>query len=315
MHTDSLQAKDAEWVLERCARDRERPFFLALGFFRPHTPYIAPHEYFQLHDPDRIALVQEVAEDRKDIPADALASGKKEQVAMSEATAREAIQAYDASISFMDAQVGKVIGALDRLGLSESTMIVFTSDHGYHVGEHGLWQKMSLFEESARVPLLVVMPGVGEPGSVVKTPVSHVDLAPTVLEACGLRAPDGLQGQSLLPMLQDPQHVGRGWALTHVTRGGGDNQRHGYSIRTARWRYTEWDEGRGGVELYDHDADPRELANLAHASHPQKGLYEGVLSELSGMLSQAVRGSFPAGDARPAVQTRNWAPNLTEAAD
>ncbi len=315
MHTDSLQAKDAEWVLERCARDRERPFFLALGFFRPHTPYIAPQEYFQLHEPERIGLVQDVEEDRRDIPPAALASGKKEQDEMSEATAREAIQAYDASISFMDAQVGKVMAALDRLGLSDNTIIMFTSDHGYHVGEHGLWQKMSLFEESARVPLIVVAPGLGRSGSVVSTPVSHVDLAPTLLESCGLSLPEGLQGQSLLPMLQDPQHVGRGWALTHVTRGGGDKQKHGYSIRTARWRYTEWDEGRGGVELYDHDADPRERDNLAHASHPKKGRQQDVLSELSGMLRDAVQASFPANGTRPAVQAMNWAPNLTEAAD
>jgi iduronate 2-sulfatase len=116
-------------------------------------------------------------------------------------------------------------------------------------------------------------------------------------------------------MLQDPQHVGRGWALTQVTRGGGDKQKMGYSIRTARWRYTEWDEGRGGVELYDHDADPRERDNLAHASQPKKGLQQDVLSELSGMLRDAVQASFPARGTRPAVQAMNWAPNLTEAAD
>ncbi len=124
----------------------------------------------------------------------------------------------------MDAQVGRVIGALDRLGLSENTIVVFTSDHGYHVGEHGLWQKMSLFEESSRVPLLIVAPGASGKKTIVNTPVSHVDLFPTLAELCNVPAPDNLQGQSLVSILRDPKTEGRGWALTQVMRGGGPNR-------------------------------------------------------------------------------------------
>ena len=117
------------------------------------------------------------------LPDAALASAKKEQRKLTDDLRRECVQAYYASISFMDAQVGRVVDALDRLGLADSTIIVFTSDHGYHMGEHGLWQKMSLFEESTRVPLLIVAPGVTKPGTVAAAPVSHVDLYPT-LAAC-----------------------------------------------------------------------------------------------------------------------------------
>ena len=154
-------AADAEWVLERCAKQKDRPFFLAVGFFRPHTPYVAPKSRTSICYPEaKMPVVQGVKEDQADIPPPALGSYKKEQDKLTDDLRRQALQAYYASISFMDAQVGRVVDALDRLGLAENTIIVFTSDHGYHMGEHGLWQKMSLFEESARVPLLIVAPGV-----------------------------------------------------------------------------------------------------------------------------------------------------------
>src|SRR5262249_24597712 len=160
-------------------------------------------------------------EDEADIPAPGLGSQKKEQEKLTDDLRRQARQAYYSSISFMDAQVGRVIAALDRLGLTENTVIVFTSDHGYHMGEHGLWQKMSLFEESSRVPLLIVAPGTAGKGSVAKTPVSQVDLFPTLAELCGVKMPSNLQGQSLVSILKDPSATGRGWAITQVTRGGG----------------------------------------------------------------------------------------------
>src|SRR5688572_23780858 len=173
-HTDGKMAADAEWVLERCAKQKDRPFFLAVGFFRPHTPYVAPKSYFAKYPVARMPVVKGVQEDRSDIPAAALASGKKEQDDMNDERRREVLQAYYASISFLDAQVGRVVDALDRLGLSSNTVIVFTSDHGYHMGEHGLYQKMSLFEESARVPLLIVSPGDTKRGVVAQAPVSLV---------------------------------------------------------------------------------------------------------------------------------------------
>ncbi len=319
-HTDGLMADDAEWVLERCAKRKDRPFFLAVGFYRPHTPYVAPQPYFDKYVEGEMPVVQGVKEDQADIPAAGLGSHKKEQEKLTDDLRRKTLQAYLASISLMDAQVGRVVAALDRLGLAESTIIVFTSDHGYHMGEHGLWQKMSLFEESARVPLLIIAPGMANKGNVVRTPVSHVDLFPTLAELSGVKTPANLQGQSLMPMLQDPSVAGRGWALTQVMRGGGparasvttnvgsDGARFfGYSLRTPRWRYTEWDEGRKGRELYDHANDARELTNLAdNPAHAQ------TVAELSQQLQAAAKTTFPANGQTPEVQPGLWAPNLTD---
>jgi iduronate 2-sulfatase len=309
-HTDGLVADDAAWVLERCARDRGRPFFLAVGFFRPHTPYVAPRDpYFGLYPAEEMPLVQGVDEDQRDLPAAALGSAKSEEAGMTDDQRRQAMQAYYASISFMDAQLGRVLDALDRTGLAANTIIVFTSDHGYHMGEHGLYQKRSLFEESARVPLLVVAPGRCRPGSVASSPVSQVDVFPTLAELCGIEPPKNLQGQSLVPLLADPQAAGRGWALTQVTRGAGKAQPRffGYSLRTPRWRYTEWDEGRKGRELYDHDADPRELTNLAAVAG-----HAATVADLSARLKSAVAATLPPSGVTPALKPGSWAPNLTD---
>ncbi|WP_205678644.1 sulfatase [Aquisphaera insulae] len=364
-HTDGLMADDAEWVLERFARRKDRPFFLAVGFFRPHTPYVAPKPYFDLHPESTMPVIQGVEEDLVDIPIPARPVARRDNRVLDDAKRRQARQAYNASISFMDAQVGRVVDALDRLGLSENTIIVFISDHGYHVGEHGLWQKMSLFEESARVPLLIVAPGLPTKGRVAKTPVSLVDLYPTLAELSGVERPTNLQGQSLVPILKDPDAVGRGWAITQVTRGGagfgprpgggqgtgggagggqgtgggagggqgtgrgaGGGQGtgggaaggqgaaggtaptprfFGYSIRTPRWRYTEWDEGRKGRELYDHDVDPRELTNLA-----EKSEHASTVEALSQQLHAAVKTTFPPDGHTPEIRPGPlWSPNLT----
>jgi iduronate 2-sulfatase len=332
-HTDAMQAADAEWVLERCARAGERPFFLSVGFFRPHTPYVAPQKpWFELYDANAMPVIGGVDADRSDIPAMALASQKKEQATMTDEQRRLARQAYYASISFMDAQVGRILDALDRLQLSERTVVVFTSDHGYHLGEHGLWQKQSLFEESSRVPLLIAAPGMRR-GEACRVPVSHVDLFPTLADLCGLNAPAGLQGQSLVPLLRAENAPSRGWALTQVMRGvsGGGARKNqagkagkasqetpsesaaaaepvrtfGYSLRTARWRYTEWDGGRAGRELYDHSNDILEKTNLA-----SDAAYAETVSELSGQLQSAVRSTYPASGRIPEVREGLWAPLL-----
>jgi iduronate 2-sulfatase len=320
-HTDAMMAADAGWVLERCARQKQRPFFLAVGFFRPHTPYVSPKTpYFDLYPEAEMPVVQGVKEDQADVPAAALGSYKKEQDKLTDELRRQCLQAYYASISFMDAQVGRVIDSLDHLGLAENTIIVFTSDHGYHMGEHGLWQKQSLFEGSARVPMLIVAPGTAGKGSVVKTPVSHLDLFPTLAELAGIKAPANLQGQSLVPMLKDPNATGRGWALTQVVRGGNFNRQgaapargdkgkrfFGYSLRTPRWRYTEWAEGAEGRELYDHDNDPRELTNLAN-----KPEHAATVAALSAQTRAAAKTTFPANGKTPELKEGMWAPNLTD---
>jgi len=318
-HTDGIMADDAAWVLERCARDRSRPFFLAVGFYRPHTPYVAPKTpYFELYPEAEMRLVTGVAEDQKDVPKAALGSRNAEQDRMTDDERRQALQAYLASISFLDAQVGRVLDALDTHGLADDTIVVFTSDHGYHMGEHGLYQKMSLFEESARVPLLVVAPGRCQAGGVAKSPVSQVDMFPTLAALCGVEPPKNLQGQSLVPLLADPAAAGRGWAVTQVARGnrsrasqpqeaGAKSQQfYGYSLRTPRWRYTEWDEGREGRELYDHDADPKELTNLADVP-----AHAATVAELSKQLATAVQTTLPADGVVPEIKPGLWNPNLT----
>lgn len=335
-HTDAMLAADAEWVLERAARRKDRPFFLAVGFFRPHTPFLAPKDpYFGYYPEAEMPVVRGVEEDEVDIPAPALGSRKPEEKKLTDDLRRKAVQAYYASISFMDAQVGRVVNALDRLGLAENTVIVFTSDHGYHLGEHGLWKKQSLFEESARVPLLMVAPGVSHRGGVVNTPVSQVDLYPTLTELAGVKAPANLQGESLVPLLKNPAAKSRGWALTQIVRGGGggeggggkkkaaaqadpgertrrqaaaqgegEGRIFGYSLRTARWRYTEWGEaGKSGRELYDHDADPKELKNLAMGP-----AHAATLRELSAQLGSAVQASFPASGKIPEAREGHWPP-------
>lgn len=303
-HTDAMIAADAEWVLERCAQRRDRPFFLAVGFFRPHTPFVAPKSPYFDQFPEADMPVLRVDQSALSmVPKAAIASlRKKEEDEMNDETRRQVKQAYYASVSFMDAQVGRVIDALDRLGLAADTTLVFTSDHGYHLGEHGLWQKRSLFEESARVPLLIVAPDGGR-GTVVRTPVSHVDIYPTLMEIAGIEGPANLQGQSLVPALRDPEWRGRGWALTHVLRGSFS----GYSLRTSRWRYTEWDGGHKGRELYDHGADPKESINLAGDS-----AHRGVLDELALILKQAVHESFPSTGKRPEISHAAWSPGASK---
>jgi iduronate 2-sulfatase len=190
------------------------------------------------------------------------------------------------------------------------------------MGEHGLWQKMSLFEESSRVPLMIAVPGRAQGGTVAEAPVSHVDLYPTLAELCGVPTPDNLQGQSLVPMLSDPSVKGRGWALSHVSRGGirraspsspvgsSGNRFFGYSIRTPRWRYTEWDDGNQGRELYDHDADPKEMKNLAAET-----AHAATVEELSTLLRKAVKSSFPPDGITPPLMDGLWAPDITNPTD
>ena len=275
--TDGIGAAEAIKLLEA---NKDRPFFLACGFFRPHTPYVAPKKYFDLYPRDQVPLAHTPPNDRDDIPAAAVSQSTANHK-MDERLKREAIQAYFASITFMDQQVGKLLDALDRLKLRENTVVVFFSDHGYHLGEHGgLWQKQSLFEESARVPLIISAPGLKAAGKETAALAELIDIYPTLAELCGLTPPANLPGTSLVPQLIDPQAPGKGFAITQVRRGGGGNKKAkakaggknpakaagvaGYSLRTDRWRYTEWNGAASGAELYDHTTDPHEYTNLAN---------------------------------------------------
>jgi uncharacterized sulfatase len=292
--TDAIGAEMAIKLLEE---HKDKPFFIACGFYRPHTPYVAPKKYFELYPKDEVPLAKTPDGDLDDIPPPALQSRRRD---MDERLQREGMQAYFASISFMDQQVGKLLDALERLKLADSTIVVFHSDHGYHLGEHdGMWQKQSLFEESARVPLIIAAPGSKANGKGAAAIAELIDVYPTLAELCGLKAPEGLPGKSLVPQLTDAANPGKGFALTQVRRGGGgagkakkakdkaagekaaDASFPGYSLRTARWRYTEWDGGKKGAELYDHDSDPHEYTNLA--SDPK---HAATVKELQGKLRE-----------------------------
>lgn len=254
--TDGLGATAAISLLEQY---RDKPFFLAVGFYRPHTPYVAPKKYFDLYPADTIQLAKLSEDDRSRAPAAAYASAKKEEDAMTDRQRREAIQAYWASISFMDAQIGRVLEALDRLELRGKTIVVMTSDHGYHMYEHGLWQKMSLFENSARVPLVISVPGAKENGRPTASLAELVDLYPTLADLCGLPTPAYLDGMSQRTVLDDPSKSVKTTAFTQIRRAEFD----GYSVRTERYRYTLWDNGTKGEQLFDLRTDPGETHNLA----------------------------------------------------
>ena len=256
-HTDGKVATEAIKLLEKHASE---PFFLAVGFYKPHTPYIAPKKYFDFYPLEKIQLPPQPAEHLEHIPRPALSSTQPWPLfGVTTNQARECKQAYYAAISFVDAQIGRVLDALDRLKLRDNTIVVFWSDHGYHLGEHGLWMKQSCFEESARVPLIIAAPSQKARGKVSPRTVELLDLYPTLADLAGLTPPKNLEGASLRPLLDDPQAKWTRPAFTQVQRAGFP----GYSVRTERWRYTEWDDGAKGAQLYDHDQDPQELKNLA----------------------------------------------------
>ena len=186
---------------------------------------------------------------------------------MSESDLKDCRRAYFASVSFMDSQVGRLLDALDRLGLAENTVVVFVSDHGFMLGEHGQWQKQLLFDESNRVPLIIAGAGVKGRGASPRT-VEMLDIYPTLVELCDLPQPKHkLEGKSLVPLLENPMATRDRPAYSQIQRGTDQKDAHpplmGRSVRTERWRYTEWDDGKAGSELYDHENDPHEYKNLA----------------------------------------------------
>ncbi len=243
-------------------RDPSKPFFLAVGFHRPHLPLVAPTKYFDLYPFDAIKLPQEPADDEADIPLPARNGAVPGYaVTATPEQRRAAIRGYLATVSFMDAQAGRLLDALRRLGLDDNTIVIFNSDHGWHLGEHGLWHKRSLFEECARVPFIVRLPGAKGNGQHSKSLVELLDMFPTVCDLTGVPAPPDLQGKSIRPLLNDPQASIHEAAFTEARRGK-NAEFWGRSVRTPRWRYTEWNNGRDGTELYDHDADPHEFTNL-----------------------------------------------------
>jgi iduronate 2-sulfatase len=286
----------AEQAVKALGEVKGQPFFLAVGFYKPHLPFIAPKKYWDLYSPADIKLpvnrfppqgapsfaLQKYADVRlyEDFPK----SGE-----LSAAQQRELLHGYLACISFVDAQVGKLLAELDRLGLRDNTIVALWGDHGYQVGEHDMWaSKHTNFETSTRAPLIVSVPGQKTAGRKTDALVEFVDLFPSLAELCGLPLPEGLEGTSFKPLLDDPRRPWKSAAFSQYPRG----KLMGRSMRTERYRYTEWaEDGKGvvAVELYDHATDPQENVNIAR--QPEQS---GLLAELSRKLHAGWRAALPA---------------------
>ena len=281
---DSAAADTAIDLLRSVA---DQPFFLGLGFVRPHVPFVAPSRFFDMYPLEDIDLIQNPPDDLDDIPAPAknLRPFLWNQMGMSEENQRISLRGYYASVSFMDHQLGRVLGELERLGLADRTAVLFFGDHGWHLGEHTHWQKMSLMEDSVKAPLIVSAPGSRGAGQASRALVEFVDFYPTLADLCGLEPPAGLEGVSLAPLLDDPSGSVKDAAFSQVQWEG---RIFGRTVRTDRYRYIRWEGDGGGEELYDHSTDPREFTNLALA--PQ---HADVLARMRSRLERGP--GLPAG--------------------
>lgn len=279
-HTDGMVASK---IVDLIKQKKDEPFFLAAGFFNPHCPYVAPRKYFDLYPLDKIGMpdLEAAKRDLEDVPAIAIQRDMRNWPyyfkGVTVDQARKCKQAYFATLSFVDAQVGRLLDALEENQLMDNTVIVFWSDHGYFLGEKGLWYKRKAFERSARMPLIIAAPGLNQ-GTHTTKPVELLDVYPTLADLCGLEPPANLEGQSLRPLLTDP--IGKDWKKPAVTQIWHNRKAWGYSMRTDRYRFTEWLEGRAGRELYDHSNDPNEITNLANdPQHAQR--VAGLSSQLA----------------------------------
>ena len=280
-HTDG---KVASKIVELIKQKKGESFFLAAGFFNPHCPYVAPKKYFDMYPMDKITMpdLDEAKKDLEDVPPMAIQRDVKnwpfyfKDVTVDEA--RKCKQAYYATISFVDAQIGRLLDALEENNLMDNTVIVFWSDHGYFLGEKGLWYKRKAFERSARMPMIIAAPGLTK-GTNTPKPVELLDIYPTLADLCGLKPPENLEGKSLRPLLTNPNDSN--WKKPAVTQIWHNKKAWGYSMRTERYRYTEWLEGDAGRELYDHSNDPGEVTNLA--SDPKRA---DTIARLSKQLAK-----------------------------
>lgn len=305
VHPDGQTALKAIETLRRL-KQMQKPFFLGVGFVKPHLPFNCPQQYWDLYPEDSIQLPTHNAA-RTDVPAPALLDpyelrsyGKvpKEGTPIDDALARNLIRGYRACVSFMDAQLGRVLKELDALDLANNTIVVVWGDHGYHLGEHGLFTKMTNFELGTRVPLIVRIPGMKAPGQKSKALVELVDLYPTLAELADLPLPSHLEGTSFKPLLENPDLAWKKAAFSQYRRKGsatlmgkGPLTFEGRSLRTPDWRYTEWRDPKGkslGAELYHHAQDPDETINLA--TDPA---YAAKVTELAAQLQAGWKAATP----------------------
>ena len=292
------------WIAARgCELVRElkgQPFFLAVGFLKPHLPFVAPKKYWDLYDPATLPVASS-----SDPPLDAprfapqfggelrayLGMPKSGPVPPDQA--RKLVHGYYAAVSYMDAQVGRLLDALDREGLTENTIVILWGDHGWHLGDHGIWCKHTNYEKATRSALVMASPGQKSKGKKCDALVEFVDVYPTLTEVCGLPAPEGLEGHSFAPLLDDPARPWKAAAFSQYPRGGKETgPLMGYTIRTDRHRLVEWRERKTGKvvahELYDHATDPAEDRNLANLPENQD-----LVAKLSRQLREGWKGNGP----------------------
>ncbi|MDM8007730.1 MAG: sulfatase [Phycisphaerae bacterium] len=284
----------AEKAVETLRQLKDKTFFLAVGFYKPHLPFIAPAKYFDLYPAAGVRLAANPFPP-KDVPPVALHdfgelraySDMPKVGPVSDAKARELVRAYQAASSFTDAQIGRVLDELDRLGLRDKTIVVVWGDHGWHLGEHGIWCKHSNFEIATRVAMIISAPRQKNAGKTTAALSEFVDIYPTLCELAGLPLPQGLEGTSLVPVMNDPDRSWKKAAFSQYPR----QKAMGYSIRTDRYRYTEWAEpGQepAGVELYDHQTDPAENVNIAGLAENKE-----LVVKLSKMLKDGWNAAKP----------------------
>ncbi|MCA9258159.1 MAG: sulfatase [Planctomycetales bacterium] len=271
-HTDGMVCDAAASLLDDYAASKS-PFFLAVGFYRPHVPATAPREFFAQYPLQSIRLPSVESASDSSVPSAARDPRYEVEAANDDLTKFK--RAHYASISFVDQQIGRLLQRLDDAGLASSTIVVLWSDHGWMLGEMGLWTKPYLFEECARTPLIVRVPGMRGPGASCDQIVELVDLYPTLAQLCRLAPPQNLAGRSLQPLCEDPDLPWECDALTQMAYG----STHGYSLRTDQWRYTEWDDGRAGRELYRFENDFVTRRNVVDDDE-----WAGVVAELAERL-------------------------------
>ncbi|MFT5109545.1 MAG: arylsulfatase A-like enzyme [Pseudoalteromonas tetraodonis] len=270
-HKDGKNARQvATWLREEAHGDK--PFFIACGIQKPHVPFLAPQKYFDLYPQDQIRYTADSPNLWETVPRGAL-NGRFKEFGFElgkedDAKRREYMQAYHACISFIDAQLELVFDSLKASGRWEDTIVILTSDHGYHLGDHFMWGKVSLFDIGAKVPFIIRVPGLTKPGTTSEAMVELVDIYPTLAQLTGLTPLADLQGASLRPLLDHPERLGKKkYAYSVVTRG----PKLGYALRNQRWRYAAWNDGE---ELYNLQIDPGEKNNLARKANQEKRLEE-----------------------------------------
>jgi uncharacterized sulfatase len=274
---DQSDGQIARRAVEFIKTEREQPFFLAVGFHKPHDPFYAPREYFDMYPLEicnsPVLPPGWVAPYKHTLPSETAVFNK-----FTDQDKREFLRSYYACTSFMDAQVGKLLKALEESGQMDNTLIVFMGDHGYHLGEHNWWNKVTIFEKGTNAPFIVAGKAAGQKGVETDAMFEYIDIYPTLAELMGLKnVPAYLEGRSFSEVLKNPSLPFRSSVRAVIRRG----EMLGRTVKTDKWRYTEWDNGNMGNELYDQGKDPVEYNNLA--TNPS---YAGIVEEMKKLLYQ-----------------------------